>query len=241
MKALFLLGLLSLAFISAEDLYFLSDEQLTDGIELNSMANFTAGANSILDLAERAINIFKSSKTSVIKEKITNRGFEYFKGGCTVQQLNGLLPQFYDRYLDITMDRIGYPTDQRKKVKGLMEDVLFTDKGVAFKTYDLVFNAMSAAKDTTNSLLFVGAYNERGSLDIFISNMNADFKLAPDLTIISKTKSLIGGLWSKSEDVVEKSPANMTTDDIKIIIAFFEYIGLDQFATFMGIRLPKLI
>lgn len=238
MKTLFILGLLLLSIASAEELHFLSD--IEEDKEINGLESFTKGAGAILSIAQKAIDILKSSKTSEIKARIEGKGFDYFKGGCTIRKTNGVRIEQLEGYLDNLFKRIKVPQDQIPDIKDRMLDIQYTDSGIAFKTYDLIFNAGSSSNENCHALSFVGAYNSQGNLDVFYSFMKSEFKLAPDVTIMTSSRSFVGGVWSDIKDEIKKTPHQIKQEDITYIIAFFELIGLEQFSQFLGVKIPTL-
>lgn len=243
MKAVFILSLIAFAFITCEELHFLSDEdaEFLDGYQANiGAAAVVPMIDSILGLAEKAINIFKSSKTSEIKERIEGKGFNYFKGGCTVQQSQGILVNRYDSFMERLLKRLHVPAERVDEIRSQMQDLLDVDTGIAFKVYDLIFNADSVSNDAVHSTSFIGRYNERMTIDLFYTSMHADFKLAPDIMIMQEAKSYVGGIWSENIQKIVKVPKTLSAEDIKVVLSYFEVVALQQFGDMFGIKIPSL-
>lgn len=74
--------------------------------------------------------------------------------------------------------------------------------------------------------------------DFLLGDIQATFKLAPDVFIIRKAKSYLGGMWSSSSDVLKEVPRGLTEEDLQMVFDFFEVVAFKRFADIMGLNPP---
>lgn len=129
MKVFFIVGLLIFVCAVTEELHFLSDyeAEYINGLGKNGTESAIPMIDSIIGLADKAINIFKSSKSTIQKERILKDGYKYFKGKCSIQQTVGLLPTRFDSFIERLMKRLHVPAQDIEAVVSNIQDMLDTD------------------------------------------------------------------------------------------------------------------
>jgi hypothetical protein len=65
--------------------------------------------------------------------------------------------------------------------------------------------------------------------------------LAPNLLIVQKKKSVLGGLWSSSEEKVVLLPASITINQLRTVFEFFEIVAFERFAEMLKIQNPNVM
>lgn len=79
---------------------------------------------------------------------------------------------------------------------------------------------------------------DAGNFNFFVANMQASFKLSPDLLVVRKTTSYLGGLFSSSHDEIKKNPHRLQPDDLSTLLDYFDMIAMDRFMEYIH-SMPK--
>ena len=89
--------------------------------------------------------------------------------------------------------------------------------------------------------VLIARNDERDVYDVVLSDIKADFKLAPDVLVYSKKLSVAGGIWQDSKDEIVKAPKSLNPEDIQMVMSFFQIVVFKGFADQFGIKLefPK--
>ena len=66
-------------------------------------------------------------------------------------------------------------------------------------------------------------------------DIEVDFELAPDLLLIHKTKSKLGGIWEKTADSIEHVPHALTSQEAIHLVQFFQIIATEKLAATLGL------
>ncbi len=64
-----------------------------------------------------------------------------------------------------------------------------------------------------SSTLFKNGDSVKDIVSFFVIDINADWNLAPDLLMINKTKSILGGLFSTTKQSIQDVPRVLTIDE----------------------------
>jgi hypothetical protein len=137
---------------------------------------------------------FHTGTYSRIKAQLKQNGFAYFAQKATYKVISGLREQYIDKYLDNLAREISVPTNKIKEFKNAVEEVQWTD-GSLFTVFNTAFDRDHLGNINFITMLFqhdVAAQKYNG----LVAYMTTDFKLAPDLLIITKGSVVLGGIYS---------------------------------------------
>ncbi|CAF3298587.1 unnamed protein product, partial [Rotaria sp. Silwood2] len=76
----------------------------------------------------------------------------------------------------------------------------------------------------------------QNTASFFIVDINANWDLAPDLLIITKQTSILGGLWSSSKQSIQQVPHVLTLDEAMKLQQFFMAIALSNMVKTFGVN-----
>ena len=57
----------------------------------------------------------------------------------------------------------------------------------------------------------------------------ADFKVADDVYVMKRSKSRMGGMFTKEEIIFKRQPHTITVEDSEVLMTFFDIITLKKF------------
>jgi hypothetical protein len=64
----------------------------------------------------------------------------------------------------------------------------------------------------------------------FVVDLQYDFKFAPDILDIKTHKSILGGIFDKSDEKYQRLPHNITVDDLNKLTAYFQLVQAQALA-----------
>lgn len=184
------------------------------------------------------VDAFKTTRTSEIKERILGKGFDYFSQSAQIQISKNVKEQYIDQYLGHLETRIKVPSDRQEDLKMSLEEIKWADSTV-WSAFDTLFSI-----DTQGNVKFasiLAARNDAGNYDFVYTDIKADFKLAPDVLVVKKSLSVLGGIWSDSKDEYQKVPRSLNPEDVQTVVQFFQIVAFKGFAEQFGFKLdfPK--
>jgi hypothetical protein len=74
---------------------------------------------------------------------------------------------------------------------------------------------------------------------VFVTEVQAQFKVADDLYIIKKTKSTSGDMFVQESFEVKKTPHTVTSEDSQAIMNFFDLVALRKLKKVLDAFTPK--
>ena len=84
--------------------------------------------------------------------------------------------------------------------------------------------------------LFKNGDSTTNKASFIIVDIKVDFELAPDLLLIHKTKSKLGGIWEKTTDSIEHVPHALTSQEAIHLEQFFQIIAIGKLAATLGLN-----
>jgi hypothetical protein len=185
------------------------------------------------------VDAFKTTRNTEIKERILGKGFDYFSQQAQIQISKGVKEEYIDKYLEHLEARLKVPNDRKEDLKMSLEEVKFTDSSV-WSAFDTLFSI-----DTQGNVKFasiLASRNDSGRYDFVYSDIKAEFKLAPDVLVVRKSLSVLGGIWADSKDEYQKVPRSLSPEDVQIVVQFFQIVAFKGFAEQFGFKLefPKM-
>jgi hypothetical protein len=185
------------------------------------------------------VDAFKTTRSSEIKERILGKGFEYFSQSAQIQISKGIKGEYFPTFIKHLETRVKVPEERQDDLKMVLEESMFTDSNV-WTAFNTLFSVDNGGNTKFCSIL-VARNDETDKYDFVFTDMKADFKLAPDILVVSKKLSVLGGIWQDSKDEQVRVPKNITAEDIQTVMQFFQIVAFKGFAEQFGIKLefPK--
>lgn len=191
---------------------------------------------------KRVVDAFHTGRSTEIVEKLKGEGFEKFYQDAQVQITTGIKEEYFDRFTEMLLSRIKVPEGRQDDIQGALEVARFADRQM-WSAFNTLFNIDDGGNVKFASIIV--NRNEKNGKDVYdfvFTDLKSTFKLAPDVTVVNKKLVVLGGLWSDNEIVYQKNPKTLTTDDIEVVMSFFQIITFKCFANNFGVKLefPKL-
>lgn len=264
MKVLLLLTLLSLTvcnnFLDSEEMLGEYSEPLvTKDFEMNKLSYLAVGSNSTDNETDpdpstpstfdnllnsfmkftnqwsRIVDAFKTTRSSTIKETILGKGFTYFSQSAQIQVTKGIKDEYLDQYLSHIQKRLKVPEERQEDLSLVLEETRFAEKN-AWNAFNTLYSIDDGGNTKFCSIL-VAKNDEKNTYDFMFTDIKADFKLAPDVLVVNKKLSVLGGIWEDEKDERISVPKSITAEDVQMVMNFFYMVAFQGFAQQLGIKI----
>lgn len=123
-------------------------------------------------------------------------GFKKFTGSAQVQVCKGIREKRYDHWMGSVLERCELGPKYLKKIKAILQETQDMDSNI-WTAFDMLFNNEDAkTKDEVKYVSININYNEEtGKFNAFLTDIQSTFKLAPDIVIVHKSASYVGGIY----------------------------------------------
>jgi len=198
-----------------------------------TFGHLTDLAKSLVNTWGETLKFCKNSRTNSFKEKLVSKGFTYFHQVAGVQVGKGLEANNLDLYLDSLMHRIKMPKERQEELKYALQDVKLFDTNV-WAVANTLFDIGTKGDSKFVSIFY--HKNTEGKYDFIISDLQTTFQLAPNILVVNKKLSILGGIWDDTQDIFDNIPREFTQDDMKSIISFFQVVTFKAVMDNLGIK-----
>lgn len=201
------------------------------------------GVNKIASTYKNVVDAFKTTKTSEIKETLIREGFTKFAGSAQVQVCKGIREKRYDHWMGSVLSRCQLGPKYLKNIKAILQEAQDMDENT-WTSFDMLFDADTpTVKDQVKYVsIKINYIEETGKFDAFLTDIQAKFKLAPDIVIVHKAASYAGGIYANEKDVEVARPKTLQPHELEALFCFFQIVSLKILTQSLGIivELPKL-
>ena len=180
------------------------------------------------------VSLFKNSRSVTVKEKIINKGFKHFDQTAHVQFISGMRPEGLKPFFNLIENRIGVPENRKEDVSMILEEAQWMDSNT-WGCFDIAFSIGQGGKVKYASI--ISNRDAMGKYSFVVTEIHTEFELADDLLVLTKKVSVMGGMFAKSEDKIQRVPKNLTQEDMKSLFMFFQLIVYKQVAAQFGVNL----
>ena len=238
MNKFFVVLAIAIAAASCMSLRFLEAESMRNLVDIQGACNIVS---AVSDTYKKVVDAFKTGVQSSIVKTITKDGFDKFHGSGKTKVSKGVKETGWEKFTKNTLKNMKLPQKYVDEVESLLEEAEFSE-GNAWNEFDMLFDVGSVKDNCKFCSIIVNHREEDERFDVVYTDIQADFKLAPEIQVIHKSKSILGGIFSSEKDVERKVPKNLTQNDLTMIFSFFQMISykliLQQFGVI--VNFPKI-
>lgn len=156
-----------------------------------------------------------------------DRGFSKFNEKTTITVTGGLPTKYFEAFMkDMLQSVVQVPSKHQDAVKQIQRWGLYTTSNT-WNAAENIFDIGSGGK-VKNFQLFVNRNTKCEEMNIVLIKTDVTFEMAPDLFVISKTKSSWGGAFEKTKLHWKKSKAPIKSADISFVSEFFITLGMNR-------------
>jgi hypothetical protein len=208
----------------------LEESRSTNATLTDKILALASSISSYANAAKLVIETLKSSK-SVTIQRIIRFGFDYFNQKSTILKVIDIPRQYVNEFVNAVILDYDLPS------KGsFMLGLTYSDD---FAWEQIQYLYSPAMNGTYRSLtLFKNGDSNKNTASFFIVDIAADWHLAPDLLIITTSKSKLGGLYSSSSQSIQEVPHVLTLDEAIKLQQFFMLVAIGNMAGSLGVNTP---
>ena len=173
------------------------------------------------------INTLKSSRSTTIT-RIVRFGFNYFNQRSTLLKAIDIPASRVDEFINAVILDYNLPS------KGSFMLGLTYSSDFAWDRIEYLYSPAMNGKYRSLTL-FKNGDSTKNTASFFIVDINSDWTLAPDLLLITKEKSTLGGLFSSSKQSIQEVPHMLTLDEAIKLQQFFMLIAMGNIANTLGV------
>ena len=174
------------------------------------------------------INTLKSSRSTTIT-RIVRFGFNYFNQRSTILKAIDIPASRADEFVNAVILDYNLPS------KGSFMLGLTYSSEFAWDRIEYLYSPTMNGKYRSLTL-FKNGDSTKNTASFFIVDINSDWTLAPDLLLITKEKSILGGLFSSSKQSIQEVPHVLTLDEAVKLQQFFMLIAMGNIANTLGVN-----
>ena len=239
MNKFFVVLAIAIAAASCKSLRFLEAESMRNLVDIQGACNIVS---AVSDTYKKVVDAFETGVKSTIVQTIIKDGFRKFAGSGKTNVLKGIKEGTkWDKFKENTLKNMKLPQKYVDEVESLLDEAEYSE-GAAWNEFDMLFNVDSVKDNCKFCSIIVNHREEDERFDVVYTDLQTDFKLAPEIQVIHKSKSILGGIFSSEKDVERKVPKNLTQNDLTMIFSFFQIISykliLQQFG--VVVNFPKI-
>jgi len=189
---------------------------------LNSIIGSVTGAWSSI------VNAFKTSFSQQLDQTQFHRGWSKFKEQTKVFKGQGLhyskAPEFF---ADIRK-MISIPDKYSKDFDNIINFIQFFDKEF-WSEHDTTFDIKKGGQSSHFTMMANNNQNA-STIDTLFITCAEQFKLAPDVFVITESHSYLGGIFSSSTIKFDQRPAGLSTEDLQFVSQYFLLLAYQEIA-----------
>ena len=186
-------------------------------------------------LAKSIMGMFASESSETLQESLTGQGYEHFKHSSQIRTFT-LAGEIYEEYVRRELERMtNIPSKHRENVDRLIREAGMVDTN-SWQDTQGVFDIGKGGENAVIQV-FTAKDMSCNRMSVVIITSDNTFRLKPDMFIIQKSKSTMGGTFSNSKLVFDEKDAGLKQADLEFVSTYFLGIALEQLKASQGLLL----
>jgi hypothetical protein len=192
-------------------------------------------AKSIGGFWQSLTGAFKTKNSHTIKKYANGKGFSHFMGNFDVRVNLGVVEKYYDKYFESKMLLLGVPSNKKDMFIDAVQDAKMMDKHI-WTNMDLVFNPSGKEIGTVKGVSLMVNKRKNKKFDVIITDMNARFKVAPDIFLEETNKSIAGGIFEGQKQRLITKPKSLSEQELKALLDMYKLLSFKILCDVFGIE-----
>lgn len=182
------------------------------------------------------VNAFKSSYSETLDYEQLARGWSKFKEGTKVFKGEGLTYDKAPAFFADIRQMIQIPANYSADFDEMIKFIQFFDKEY-WSSHDTTFNIGKGGSDTHFTMMANNNQNT-SKIDVLFITLSEQFKVAPDVFVMTESHSYLGGIWSTAKIKFDKRPAGITSEQLQFVSQYFLLLAYQEIALAEGLPAP---
>ncbi|KAG0219215.1 hypothetical protein B0O80DRAFT_460070 [Mortierella sp. GBAus27b] len=205
------------------------DAQMLDPalVKLGSAINLAVEAIILL------ITELRNSITEEVKLKVC-LGFEKYNHMSKATRLSGIHPENLLDVVGVVVSEAHLPDNE--DLKSIMMGIKYSDDEFTWTGESITYTA----PDGKNHFLYLTKHvnPKTNKIDLVYGMVNSEFSVAPDMLIVRRRTSILGGIFGWEKTTFSTIPHELTLNDTMILEMYFETIVFRKMALVTGLPVP---
>jgi hypothetical protein len=164
-------------------------------------------------------------KTEVV-QRIIGLGFKNFQQDMEIFYIKNLEISHYPAFIDNLLSQRTIKADMQPTIREFLEVSQYTDIGI-WNMYRVLYSVDSSS-DASYLCILTSRVSDT-KISVYMSLMQNNFEVAPDMLILKSSKSSWGGLFSSDSVKIVETPHIMGPEDLQVLLDFFDLIAMQRF------------
>ena len=181
--------------------------------------------NSAADLAGNVLSMLGSSRAESLTNSFEKRGFDNIKAKFKMRTMQFPTKKMRN-FVQQQLRAIKFPRKYGKQVNEMVKNFLYRPKEESvWVENDLVFSTGKGGNCETIQFFFhriANDYDDCDEVQMLVAHANVDFKLAPDIFVITTSTSRLGGAFNNVNFKEELRDAPLTVRDAMFVSQYFQ-------------------
>ena len=194
----------------------------------------------VVDLWPNIVSAFKTTSATTIRGKLQIDGYSKFDGRCTFELFGGIDRDYWNKVkINQILKRFKMKPEEQKKLKVTIDDAQYSDKGI-WNNCEILHNPLDGKKNNGLnffSIIINNIENNGDKLNVVITQIQTKLELAPDLLVINKDRSFVGGIYGDCKDSFKKVPKDLTMAELENLMEFFQVFFISNIGATLGFKL----
>ena len=194
----------------------------------------------VVDVWPNIVSAFKTTSSTTIKDKLHIDGYSKFDGRCTFELYGGIDKDYWNKFkVNRLLQRFKMKPEEQKKLKITIEDAQYSDKGI-WNNCQILHNPLDKKKKNGLnffSIIINNIENNDDQLNVVVTQIQTKLELAPDLLVINKDRSFVGGIYGDCKDSFKKVPKDLTINELNNVMQFFQVFFISNIGATLGFKL----
>ena len=194
----------------------------------------------VVDVWPNIVSAFKTTSSTTIRGKLQIDGYSKFDGRCTFELYGGIDRDYWNKVkINQLLQRVKMKPEEQKKLKVTIEDAQYSDKGI-WNNCEILHNPLDKKKKNGLnffSIIINNIENNDDQLNVVVTQIQTKLELAPDLLVINKDRSFVGGIYGDCKDSFKKVPKDLTMAELENLMEFFQVFFISNIGATLGFKL----
>jgi hypothetical protein len=194
----------------------------------------------VVDVWPNIVSAFKTTSSTTIRDKLHIDGYSKFDGRCTFELYGGIDKDYWNKFkVNRLLQRFKMKPEEQKKLKVTIEDAQYSDKGI-WNNCEILHNPLDKKKKNGLnffSIIINNIENNDDQLNVVVTQIQTKLELAPDLLVINKDRSFVGGIYGDCKDSFKKVPKDLTMTELNNLMQFFQVFFISNIGATLGFKL----
>ncbi len=194
----------------------------------------------VVDVWPNIVSAFKTTSSTTIRDKLHIDGYSKFDGRCTFELYGGIDKDYWNKFkVNRLLQRFKMKPEEQKKLKVTIEDAQYSDKGI-WNNCQILHNPLDKKKKNGLnffSIIINNIENNDDQLNVVVTQIQTKLELAPDLLVINKDRSFVGGIYGDCKDSFKKVPKDLTMAELENLMEFFQVFFISNIGATLGFKL----